>query len=123
LVSEHITEELLRQLITWRQHLPSELAWDDEELANKSNEIIRNGNMPSKYSSEPPDMKSILAAALQTRYKYANYMIWRPFIYRFLHFQGALTDHDLQCCQKALNVSSTLFTVDSPLADKTTRRV
>jgi len=123
LTSDYVTQELLRQLKTWRQHLPLELAWDDEDLEKQAKGIVHNGegqDTSLKYSNDVPDMKSVLAAALQTRYKYAHYMLWRPYIYRFLHSQKPLTGYDLQCCQKALNASSILVVFYTLLLTKST---
>lgn len=105
--SQFVTDQLIRNLDSWRQHLPQQLSWDDDQAEKPSSETIRNGgwqNIVVNNPQEIPDMKLVLMAALQTRYKYAQYMIWRPYIYRYLHFPNSLKDHDLEGCRKGLNV-------------------
>lgn len=51
------------------------------------------------------DFKYILNAALRTRYKYAEYVIWRPCIYDVLHTPFAVNEQDYENCYRALKVS------------------
>jgi len=51
------------------------------------------------------DAKIILTASLRTRYKYAQYLIWRPYIYKVLHFPDTGAEEDLQGCREAFKVS------------------
>jgi hypothetical protein len=52
------------------------------------------------------DPNLILTASLQTRYKFALYLIYRPYIYKALHTPELVTKDDLEGCAKALYVSS-----------------
>ncbi|PQE23436.1 hypothetical protein CJF30_00010495 [Rutstroemia sp. NJR-2017a BBW] len=47
------------------------------------------------------DFKATLNATLRTRYKYAEYIIWRPVIFRVLHCPQDPAWHDVECCRKA----------------------
>jgi hypothetical protein len=53
------------------------------------------------------DMKMVLHASLRTRYKYALYLLWRPYLYKVLHFPDSSTNEDLQCCIEAFKVMIT----------------
>ena len=112
LPSQVITEELISQIDAWRQQLPQELSWNDDDVANLATEIFRRNGWQNTDRTDLPgivDMKLVSIATLQTRYKYAKYLIWRPYIYRFLHFPNDLTVYDIDSCQKALNVRSYLL--------------
>lgn len=50
------------------------------------------------------DPQLILTASLQTRYKFAEYLIYRPYIYKALHTPELVTHDDLIGCDKALHV-------------------
>lgn len=50
------------------------------------------------------DPVSVLNSTLQTRYKFATYLIYRPYIYKALHEPDTVTTEDLQGCKTALLV-------------------
>jgi hypothetical protein len=87
--------ELSRQLHAWREHLPTPLTWNDEAPE------------PNPFTDAPEgfDCKTVLIASLRTRYKYAQYLLWRPRLYKVLHFPNFITDEDLQGCMEAFKVS------------------
>lgn len=50
--------------------------------------------------------RMIMNASLRTRYKYAQYLLWRPYVYKVLHFPNSSTDEDIQGCIEAFKVAS-----------------
>lgn len=52
------------------------------------------------------DIKAILNASLRTRYQYASYIIWRPWICKVLHSVEEPTRLEIDSCKNALEVSS-----------------
>lgn len=106
---EAIIKELVVQLNTWREHLPAVMAWDLEEIDTAILEFHQYRYFTSVNAtprmSRMPDPKLVLIAALRTRYKYAEYLIWRPYIYRALHLPGPMDDLGRDHFRKALNGS------------------
>ncbi len=62
-------------------------------MANASDSYHRQSGAKTSHISS----KMILNATLQTRYKYAEYLIWRPYIYRALEAPAEITRHDIEC--------------------------
>jgi hypothetical protein len=50
--------------------------------------------------------RTILNATLWTRYKYAEYLIWRPYIYHALASPAEMSKNDYEYCYNAYKVSS-----------------
>jgi hypothetical protein len=106
--------ELSRQLNAWREHLPPALNWKDEDepdftahpirAAAWQLAMLRDQSVPAVL-----DNSVVLNASLRTRYKYAQYLILRPYIYRVLHFPNASTEEDIQGCREAFKVNSKFF--------------
>lgn len=67
-------------------------------------------NLPLFYSdldSEPvhyPYVYDIQVALLRTRFYYAKYMVYRPFVYKALHFPEHMTQEDAQGAAECLMV-------------------
>jgi hypothetical protein len=86
------------------------LNWNDEnpnvgiETRNKSG-AWQQTVLGDRLTSPILDMKMILHASLQTRYKYALYLLWRPYLYKVLHFPDSSTNEDLQGCIEAIKVT------------------
>jgi hypothetical protein len=53
----------------------------------------------------------VLHASLRTRYKYAQYLLWRPYVYKVLHFPSSSTNVDLQGCVEAFKVTFTYLSI------------
>jgi hypothetical protein len=103
--------ELARQLYAWREHLPTALNWNDENPDIGIEVPTTPGAWQQTVLGEPSgptllDTKVVLHASLRTRYKYAQYLIWRPYIYKMLHFSNLSTDEDLHGCGEAIKVCS-----------------
>lgn len=105
-----VTKELLWQLHKWRAHLPPAIAWnyeskDDIAMSNSDSDCYREATtLPDLAPSEMLDFKTILNASLRTRYKYAEYIIWRPYIFRVLHSPYDSAKYDVDCCRSAFKV-------------------
>jgi hypothetical protein len=108
-----IVQELSQQLSDWRSHLPAAIAWnDDQSVETMEDTYMSDFNQATgKQSGPDPGLtevicfRAVLNAALRTRYKYAEFLIWRSYIYRALHVPGDLTIYDYECCSKAFKVS------------------
>ena len=111
-----LISELSRQLQAWRQHLPPALNWDDDDLQHGAERATSPTAWQPTGLEEPAefnllDSKTVLNASLRTRYTYAQYLMWRPYIYKALHFPNAITEEDLQGCREAFKVSVLWFPI------------
>ena len=103
-----VIQELARQLQSWYDHLPLELRWSDTSTSlAPTNAAFPNFNMiyNIKELSTIQSTKMILKATLASRYKYAQHLIWRPYVYKALHAPESVTDEDLHGCQQSIEVS------------------
>lgn len=106
--SQSAIAELSRQLQQWRDHLPTTLKWVDPpavELMSQSEQADTITLHADGVPYEMPSPSTVLWASLQTRYKFAQYMIWRPCLYKALHFPDSITLYDLNGCEQAVDVS------------------
>lgn len=105
----HVIKALAQYLQDWRNKLPPELNWDGDATLCSSPETYPETIYVSLdgdgFSYNMLDPMLILTASLQTRYKYALFLIYRPYIYKALHTPDAMTQEDLIGCEKALHVS------------------
>ncbi len=111
-----MTHVLLDALQRWRQLLPGplqRLQWD--ENLPRHPESFRDSLRVNWF--EPyegvlrvtgafANIDAILDAALRTRYKYAQYLIWRPFLFNILHYPLGSNEADLEGAMKALKAIS-----------------
>jgi hypothetical protein len=104
-----------RQLESWRSLLPRPLQWQDSDKLD-----FPNIDLSSRRPNEPffsPDQGPVpinhknsldlVTAQLRTRFYYARYVMYRPFIYKALHFPELMTTEDANCC--ALAIKSALL--------------
>ncbi|KAG4425819.1 hypothetical protein IFR04_001026 [Cadophora malorum] len=114
-------KSLAAQLTQWRGLLPRDLQWpEDDPAAFPAPQTVnpRTFNEPVDPSLSIPrplhpgaqlfstDLKSepmhyrfvydIQVAVLRTRYYYAKYVVYRPFVYKALHFPEQMTQEDAQ---------------------------
>jgi len=111
---------LAAQLAQWRGMLPHDLQWPEDDPAaypspqtNSSGEYSRldpglasarqGKSKPPLFTtdlgSDPmqyPYVYDIQVAFLRTRYYYVKYMIYRPFVYKALHFPNSMTQEDAE---------------------------
>lgn len=117
------------QLSQWRGMLPKELQWAEGDPAgfpslqpvnigpynqtldpNLSSQNVHPGSplFTTDLGSEPvhyPYLYDIQVALLRTRYYYAKYTLYRPFVYKALHFPEQMTHEDAEGVAKCLQVS------------------
>ncbi|KJY00562.1 C6 finger domain protein [Zymoseptoria brevis] len=110
-----VIREMSRQLESWRSLLPRPLQWQDSDkldfpyigLSNRRpNEPLFSqdqGPVPINHKNS----LDLVTAQLRTRFYYARYVMYRPFIYKALHFPELMTTEDANCC--ALAIKSALL--------------
>jgi hypothetical protein len=97
-----VIREMARQLDSWRSLLPRPLQWLDSDMLD-----FPNFDPTSRRPNEPlfsPDQGSVpighrynldvVTAQLRTRFYYARFMMFRPFVYKALHFPELMTADD-----------------------------
>ena len=117
--------QLAGQLTQWRGMLPSDLQWPEDDPSSFPSPQSVGGHSQSLYpnlsqqkgKSEPlfstdlgkdptqyPYVYDIHVALLRTRYYYAKYMVYRPFIYKALHFPEQMLQDDAEGVAECLRV-------------------
>ena len=109
-------KQLASQLTQWRGMLPRDLQWAEDDPASfptpqpMNNPRLDPNLSPSQENSGLPlfttDLGSepvhytyaydIQVAWLRTGYYYAKYMVYRPFVYKALHFPEQMTQEDVE---------------------------
>jgi hypothetical protein len=126
-------KQLSMQLTQWRGLLPRDLQWPEDDAAGfpsphpinlagfnqpvDPNLGIQTGlsGLPfftTDLDSEPvhyPFVYDIQVALLRTRYYHAKYMVYRPFIYKALHFPEQMTQEDAEGVAECLRASQSFF--------------
>ena len=123
-------KQLALQLSRWRGLLPRELQWAEDDPAgfptpqpvgmgtgggfdqppvdpNLSGSASRGALFTADLDSEPvqyPYVYDVQVALLRTRYYYAKYMVYRPFLYKALHFPGQISHEDAEGVAECLHV-------------------
>ncbi|KAK6425197.1 hypothetical protein LTR95_016297 [Oleoguttula sp. CCFEE 5521] len=105
-----VITEMARQLDSWRSVLPRPLQWHDSDMldfpisnpqARRPNELLfspNQGSVPINYKFN----LDIVTAQLRTRFYYARFMMFRPFVYKALHFPELMTAEDANYCALAI---------------------
>ncbi|RFU23997.1 hypothetical protein B7463_g12344, partial [Scytalidium lignicola] len=103
-----IIRESARQLQQWRNMLPSWLRWNDDGRTIVNGRVLfitKPDNKDRDTLNAYKYTHDIQVAMLRTRYYYAQYMIYRPLVYKALHFPTRMTAQDvydvsvcLKCC-------------------------
>ncbi|OQN95427.1 hypothetical protein B0A48_18484 [Cryoendolithus antarcticus] len=105
-----VITEMARQLDAWRSLLPRPLQWHDYNMLDFpiSNPQARRPSEPlfsPHQGSVPINHKfnlDIVTAQLRTRFYYARFMMFRPFVYKALHFPELMTAEDANYCALAI---------------------
>lgn len=105
-----VVRELARQLDSWRALLPHPLQWNDQDKFDfpASDPTHRRPNEPlfSVDSGPTPINREynldVVTAQLRTRFYYARFMLYRPLLYKALHFPELMTADDANCCALAI---------------------
>jgi hypothetical protein len=105
-----VIREMVRQLDSWRALLPRPLQWSDGDKFEfpATDPMTRRPNEPLFSSDQGPIPighkynLDIVTAQLRTRFYYARFMMYRPFVYKALHFPELMTADDCNCCALAI---------------------
>lgn len=93
--------------------LPEELQWAEEDPCVNS-APYRSSLFTTNLDVEPlhyPYLYDIQVVLLRSRYYYAKYIVYRPSVYKALHFPEEMVDADAQEVAECLHVSPFLFFV------------
>lgn len=124
--------QLASSLTQWRGMLPREIQWAEDDPAafpapqppgsynqpldpNLAQQQQAQSGIPlfsADLDNEPVHYAyafDIQVALLRTRYYYAKHMVYRPFIYKALHFPEQMTQEDAQGAAECLRVSLKLL--------------
>ena len=105
-----LIRELAGQLDSWRTLSTRFLQWSDEDesgflgsdlTAGESSELLfsaEQGSIPIGHMCS----LDIVGAHLKTRFCYARFMVYRPLIYKALHFPELMTMDEYHCCAIAI---------------------
>ncbi|PIA95088.1 hypothetical protein CB0940_08360 [Cercospora beticola] len=108
-----VIREMARQLESWRSLLPRPLQWQDTEQLDFPN-IDITGRRPNEPLFSPDQGPvpighkynlDLVTAQLRTRFYYARFMMYRPFVYKALHFPELMTEEDANYCGLAIRAS------------------
>lgn len=106
----HVIRELARQLDSWRALLPRSLQWSDQEKFDFpiADPNVRQPNEPLFSPDQGPIPINhkynldVVTAQLRTRFYYARFIMYRPFVYKALHFPDQMDQDDVSCCALAI---------------------
>jgi hypothetical protein len=128
--SAEALEQLAEPLIQWRGMLPTELQWAEDDpaafpmphapptVAFKTALDPSLSQTPARNQSplfsidldmEPVQYQylyDIQVALLRSRYYYAKYIVYRPFVYKALHFPEQMSQTDAEGVAECLRVST-----------------
>jgi hypothetical protein len=102
-----VIAELGRQLDSWRALLPAAIQWRDNDRLRMADEtILQYPTFRVSTTPLPHEINSnTLAAELRTRFYYARHMLYRPFVYKALHFPHLLSAEDVEYCVLAIQAA------------------
>lgn len=118
--------ELARRLDSWRSLLPHSLQWLDNEMLDfpSANVGVRRpaepmfaidqGSIPIRHRYN----LDIITAHLRSRFYFARHLLYRPFVYKALHFSELLTREDVECASLALRSALMWPVLMAPPKDK-----
>lgn len=116
-----IIQEMARQLALWRESLPEALKWSDHDLLTPPENFFLGKHLATSVSQadtqNSPSNLDILNSELRTRFYYARFILYRPFIFKAIHFSQQMNSYDAEQCALALQAAclwpTTLRAVDS----------
>ena len=128
-----VLKQLDSRLTQWRGMLPSDLQWSDKDPAGfpgpqkdsplspqpldpelSQQRINRTGRtlFTADLDQQPEHylyLYDVQVALLRTRYYYAKYMVYRPFIFKALHYPEMMSQQDAEGVAECLRVRSFSF--------------
>jgi hypothetical protein len=117
---------LISQLDQWRTLLPANLQWPEhhpesflyaQPRSTRAFDELIDPNLTSQTSQplfsadlsvdciQYPYIHDIQVALLKTQYIHAKYMVYRPYIYKALHFPDSMGQQDYDGAAECLRVS------------------
>ena len=117
---------MCRQLESWRSLLPIPLQWLDNDRFDCSYSAtvkhaftelpfpLRGGALPIGHEHN----LDILNAQLRTRFYFARFLLYRPFVYKALHFPEMMSTDDVSCCALGIQAACLWPLVMAPPKDK-----
>jgi hypothetical protein len=127
-----VLKQLDSRLTQWRGLLPSDLQWSDQDSAafpgpqptsTASTHSLDPELSPQRFSRagrslfttdldrEPVHymyLYDVQVALLRTRYYYAKYMVYRPFVFKALHYPEMMSQQDAEGVAECLRVRTAL---------------
>lgn len=124
---------LAETLIQWRGMLPKELQWAEDDPAaypathsppaqsfkpaldpslSTQPSRVQPALFTTNLNIEPsqfPYLYDIQVALLRSRYYYARYIVYRPFVYKALHFPEQMSQTDAEGVAECLRVSKLCY--------------
>lgn len=105
-----LVHELERQLNSWRAILPPLLQWSDIGTVDIPASVLGDRRLKEPlFSAEKDSVEntymynlSIITAQLRTRFYYGRFLVYRPFVYKALHFPDQMTADDYHYCALAI---------------------
>ena len=102
------------------------MQWSDDDRFKSPNtgpesQRPRHALFSFNQSTAPVSHKynlDIVTAQLRTRFYYARYIMYRPFVYKTLHFEELLTADEANCCALAIKSACLWPIAMSPPRDK-----
>lgn len=117
--------ELSRQLDSWRALLPRPLRWLENDRFHHPGDETTSQHLPNLFSDDngatPISYKcnlDVLTAQLRSCFYHARYMLYRPFVYKVLHFPELVTTNDASCCVLAVQAACLWPVFMAPSKDK-----
>jgi hypothetical protein len=122
-----MVKEMARQADIWRESLPALIQWVDDSPSDSS-PILQHTQLtfapPSPdYSSAHSSHSSsalypapfpgeiihpVVRAQIRTRFYHVRYTIYRPYVYKVLHFPAQTSSDDIDKCVLCLKVNFAL---------------
>jgi len=121
-----LVREMARQLDVWRSVLPRQLQWlESDTLAfPHADPTVKRPTGPffapdqGKIPIHHRYNLDVVAAQLRTRFYQARYMLFRPFVYKVLHFPESVIEDDRQCAALAMKSACLWPIAMAPPKDK-----
>jgi hypothetical protein len=105
-----LIRELSQQLESWRAALPPQLQWNESDKFDFAPARGRNLSSPQNFSNPscllgPAYEIEMAVAQLRTRFYHAQFLIYRPFVYKALHFPELTTADERTKCGYAIKTA------------------
>ena len=121
-----VIREMASQLESWRSLLPQPLQWrDDDMLEFPTSDPVSRRPQESLFSRTQGQILidhrynvDIAIAQLRTRFYYARFIMYRPFVYKALHSPQHMTKDDAECCSLAIQSACLWPLTMAPPKDK-----